>query len=310
MIQFRIFTGTANPPLATAIAAELGVPLAPCRIERFPDGELTAEVQESVRDHQVFLVQPTAPPVNDHLMELVALADACRRSAADRVIAVVPYFGYARADRRKGRRVPIMARAAADIIEASGIQHLVTLDLHSLQVEGFFHIPVESLTATPTLVDSLRDRVGPDTVIVAPDVGAAERATAFAERLGCDVAILPKRRLSGREVVMGEPIGEVQGRSCLIIDDMISTGGTILKGIEALRRAGARPDVRVVATHGVFTDGAREKLIAAGVAELLVTDSVATPPGEPAAVSRVSVAPLLATALRRIVAGESLRDLF
>jgi len=310
MDDFVVISGTANPPLARAIAAELGLSLAKCRIERFPDGEVTVEVEQSVRQRQVFLVQPTAPPVNDHLVELIALADACRRAAADWITAVVPYFGYARADRRKARRVPIMARAAANVIEASGIDHLVTLDLHSPQVEGFFEIPVESLTAVPTLVDAVRERVDPQTVIVSPDFGAVERANALARRLGCDIAIVPKRRVSGSEVEAGEPIGRVEGRPCLIVDDMISTGGTIVKAIETLQRAGARDGVRVVATHGVFAAGAQQRLFAAGVEELLVTDTLPAPADEAPDVRRISVAPLLATALRRLALGESLRDLF
>jgi ribose-phosphate pyrophosphokinase len=310
MEDFRVLAGTATPALAAAIAAELSVPLAGCRIERFPDGEISAELEESVRHHQIFIVQPTAPPVNDHLIELAAIADACRRAAAKRVVAVVPYFGYARGDRRKSRRTPIMARAAADLLEASGVQHLVTLDLHSPQVEGFFHIPVEGLTAIPLLAGALRDQVGPETVIVAPDLGAIERASALAERLGCSVAVLPKRRLSGTEVEVRQLIGDVADRPCLILDDMISTGGTILKAVEALHQAGARPQIRVVATHGVFAEGSRERLMASGIQEIVVTDSVAIPDTDPIGLRRLTVAPLLATALRRLADGDSLRDLY
>jgi ribose-phosphate pyrophosphokinase len=310
MEDFRVLAGTANPALAAAIAAELSVPLAGCRIERFPDGEISAELEESVRHHQIFIVQPTAPPVNDHLIELAAVADACRRAAAKGVVGVVPYFGYARGDRRKSRRTPIMARAAADLLEASGVQHLVTLDLHSPQVEGFFHIPVEGLTAIPILAVALRDQVVPETVIVAPDLGAIERASELAERLGCSVAVLPKRRLSGTEVEVRQLIGDVEDRPCLILDDMISTGGTILKAVEALHQAGARPQIRVAATHGVFAEGAREGLMASGLQEIVVTDSVAIPDGDVSGLRRLTIAPLLATALRRLAVGESLRDLF
>jgi ribose-phosphate pyrophosphokinase len=309
MERFVVLGGTANPALAEAIAGHLRVPVGRSRIERFPDGETAIEIEESVRDRHVFIVQPTSPPVNEHLMELAALADGCRRAAAERVTAVVPYFGYARADRRKGRRVPIMARAAADLLEACGIDHLVTLDLHSPQVEGFFRVPVENLTAVPVLVQALRERVRAETVIVSPDFGAVERASTFADRLGCAVAVLPKRRLSGSAVEVGMPIGEVAGRHCLILDDMISTGGTILKGLDALQKAGALPGVTVAATHGVFAEGALERLRAAGVADLLVTDSVAPAPREEG-VHRVSIAPVLGAALERIATGESLGDLF
>jgi ribose-phosphate pyrophosphokinase len=305
-----LLSGSANPALAEAIAGELGIASIGRTVERFPDGEVSVELEDSVRHRHVFLVQPTSPPVNDNLMELVALADACRRAAAKRVTAVVPYFGYARADRRKSRRVSIMGRAAADLLEASGVQHLVTLDLHSPQVEGFFRIPVENLTAIPTLAEAVRPHVNPDSVIVSPDLGAVERASALAERAGCRLAVVAKRRLSGREVEARRLIGNVEGRSCLILDDMISTGGTILTALEAIREAGARDDVRVAASHGVFAEGAREKLVKAGIRELLVTDSLAIPEGDDEGVRRVSVAPLLATALRRLALGESLRDLF
>lgn len=302
--------GTANRPLGEAVAAELKAPIAECRVERFPDGEISAQLDTSVRKRHVFILQPTAPPVNDHLMELVGLADACRRAAAERVTAVVPYFGYARGDRRGSRRVPVMGRAAADVLETSGIHHLVTIDLHSPQLEGFFRIPVENLTAIPTLAASLQDGLPSDTVIVSPDYGAVERVGMFAGRVGRPMAIIPKRRISGSEVEVGTPIGRVEGRDCLIVDDMISTGGTLVRAVEALREAGAKPQVRVAATHGVFSGGAVEKLLDSGISEILVTDSIAASPDEPPGVRRVSIAPLLAAALKRLTTGDSLRDLY
>jgi ribose-phosphate pyrophosphokinase len=310
METFTILNGTGNAPLGEAIAAALGVPLGRSLVERFPDGEIEVRLEESVRHRQVFVVQPTSPPVNDHLLELVAFGDACRRAGAARVVAVIPYFGYARADRRKGRLVPIMGRAVAEILEASGVQHVVTLDLHSPQVEGFFRIPVENLTAVPTLAEALRAAATPDTVVVSPDLGAVDRATAFAERLGLAVAILVKRRVSGREVVFRQLVGEVRGRPCLLFDDMISTGGTVVRAVEALREAGAGPGFRVVATHGLFAETAPARLADAGVDEVAVTDSVPFGTAVRPRLQRVSVAPLLATAVRRLVAGESLRDLF
>jgi ribose-phosphate pyrophosphokinase len=310
MEKFTVLAGTGNAPLAAAIAGELNVPLGRCNVERFPDGEIEVRLEESVRDREIFIVQPTSPPVNDHLIELVAFVDACRRGAAARVVAVVPYYGYARSDRRKGRRAPVMARAVAEMLETAGVQQLVTLDLHSPQVEGFFRVPVENLTAIPLLADALRDRISPETVVVSPDVGAVDRATAFGRRLGLPVAVLAKRRISGREVEVRQLIGEVRDRPCLLVDDMISTGGTIAKGVEVLREAGARPEFVVVATHGLFTEDSWEKLTGAGVEEIVVADTIAVREGDGSKVRRVSIAPLLAAAIRRLAAGESLRDLF
>ncbi|MQA90303.1 MAG: ribose-phosphate diphosphokinase [Gemmatimonas sp.] len=307
--EFVILSGSANRGLAEAVCAELHHPLGQCRTERFPDGEVGVEIEESVRGLQVFLIQPTSPPVNDHVVELMALADACRRASAKHVAAVIPYFGYARADRRKNRRIPIMARAVAELLEASGVDQIAALDLHSPQVEGFFQIPVETLTAMPTLAEALRPGLVNDPVIVAPDLGAAERAAALGEKLGCSVAVLAKRRLSGREVEIKSVIGQVEGRHCLIFDDMISTGGTILKAAEALFEAGCRPEIRVVATHAVFRGEVPRRFRAAGITEILVTDTIDNEAARQPGVSRVSVAPLLAEAVGRLVAGESLKDL-
>lgn len=310
MTDFTILAGTGNRPLAEAVAAELGVPLGGCAVERFPDGELEVRLDDSVRGGTIFVIQPTSPPVNEHLVELIAFADACRRGAASRIVAVAPYFGYARADRRKGRRVPVMARAVADMLEASGFHHLVTVDLHSAQVEGFFHIPVENLTAVPLLAESLRDRVPPETVLVSPDLGAVDRVTALGQRLGLPVAILAKRRISGREVEVRQLIGDVEGRPCVLVDDMISTGGTIASGVQVLKEAGALGPFRVAATHGLFTEGALEKLEAAGVGDVTVTDTIPPPATGGLSLQTLSIAPLLASAIRRIAEGESLRDLF
>ena len=229
-----LFSGTANPALATAVAAELGVRLRLSAATRFPDGETAVQIDEPVRGREVFLVQPTAPPVNDNLVELLAFADACRRAAAARITAVVPYFGYARGDKRHGRRQPITASLVARLIQAAGVDHIVTLDLHAEQIEGFFQIPVDNLTAVPTLCQALRGRLPEGVVIVSPDVGRVAMATEFADRLGSPVAVLHKRRTSGTETVITHVVGDVRGRPCLIIDDMISTGGTIARAVEAL----------------------------------------------------------------------------
>lgn len=307
---FAIFTGTANPALAAAIARELGVRLGRGEVERFPDGEVAVRLLEPVRRKEVFLVQPTAPPVDAHLVELLALADACRRAAAARITAIVPYFGYARADERHGRREPVTARMVADLLQAVGIDHLVTVDLHAPQIEGFFHAPVDSLTAVPTLCAALRDRLPPGVAVVSPDTGRVRMATEYAHRLGAPVIVLHKQRASGTETAVTHLVGEVRDRACLIIDDMISTGGTIAESVETLLAAGARPEITVAATHGLFVEGAREKVLHPGVHEVFVTDTVALRGKDWPRVRIISVAPLIAAALRRFLADGSISDLY
>src|SRR5882724_11767154 len=242
---FTIFAGTANAALAASIARQLGVGLGACGIERFPDGEVAVRLLEPVRRKEVFLVQPTSPPVNDNLVELLALADACRRAAAARITAIVPYFGYGRADKRHGRREPITGRVVADLLEAVGIAHVVTIDLHTPQVEGFFHAPVDTLTAVPTLCRALRDRLPPDLVVVSPDAGRVSLATHYAQCLRTPVIVLHKRRESGAQTAVTHVVGDVAGRACLIVDDIISTGGTVAASVTALLQAGARPEMIV-----------------------------------------------------------------
>ncbi len=310
MESYTILAGTANPRLAAAVARELGVALGACTVNRFPDGEVSVHLDQSVRGREVYIVQPTSPPVNDHLVELLAFADACRRAAAARVTAVVPYFGYARADKRQSRREPITASTVADVMQSAGIDHVVTIDVHTPQIEGFFRIPVDDLTAVPTLCAALHHRISGETVLVSPDLGGIRRATEYSHRLGVPVVVCYKRRTSGAEVEIAQLIGDVRDRSCLIVDDMISTGATIVESIKALLQAGAHPEFRVAATHGVFVDGARDRLAEAGVREVFVTDTLAMPETEWPELRVVSVAPLIAAALRRLSADESLSDLF
>ena len=304
-----LFAGTANRPLAAAIGNALGIALGDCTIERFPDGEVAVELEESVRGRDVFVVQPTAPPVNDHLGELLVFADACRRADAKRVTAIVPYFGYARSDKREGRRVPVTARAVADLMEAVGIDHVVTLDAHTPQLEGFFHVPIDNLSAVNLLCDALGSRLSTEAVIVSPDLGGVKRATQYGERLARPVAICVKRRTSGTAVAVSQVIGDVRDKRCVIVDDMITTGGTIAEAVSALRAQGAADISTVAATHGVLVPGAREKLCAAGVREVLVSDSIEVDVTAEPRLTRVTVAPLLAAVVRRLVSGESLRAL-
>jgi ribose-phosphate pyrophosphokinase len=307
--DFIVCSGTSNPALAAAVAAELGVRPAVRTATRFPDGEVEVRLDEPVRGREVILIQSTAPPVNDNLMELLTLVDACRRSAAARITAVVPYFGYARADKRRGRREPITASLVAQLVQAAGIDHLVTVDLHAAQIEGFFHIPVDSLTAVPMLRQAVRDRLPQGAVVVSPDTGRVAMAADYAQRLGCPVAILHKRRASGTETAVTHVVGQVRDRPCLIIDDMISTGGTIARAVEALLAAGARPEIFVAATHGLFVGEAWGALGHEAIREVFVTDSV-VPAQSDGRLHVVSIAPLIAAAIRRIFAGESLSDLY
>ncbi len=307
--RFIIFGGSASQELAAAIAAELGVSPGACTVERFPDGELSVRLDEPVRGREVFFVQSTSPPVNDHLIELLVFADACRRASATHLTAIIPYFGYARADKRHACREPITASMVAELLQTVGVSHVVTMDLHAPQIEGFFRIPVDSLTALPVLSQAISQRCPPDVVIVSPDVGRAKMAIAYAERLGTGVAVLHKRRASRTELEIRHLAGEVRDRSCVIVDDMISTGGTIVESVATLRRAGARPEIKVAATHGLFVDGARERLDETGVQEIIVTDTVPRPARPWPQLHVVSSAPLLAAAIRRFLAAGSLSDL-
>jgi ribose-phosphate pyrophosphokinase len=298
MTDFTIFSGSANRNLANAIVQLLQIPLGECAIERFPDGEISVCLGEPVRGREVFIVQPTSPPVNDHLVELLAIIDACRRSAARRITAIIPYFGYSRSDKRHGRREPIMASMAALLLEAVGADHVVSVDLHAAQIEGFFHVAVDTLSAVPVLSDALRRRLPDGAVIVSPDEGGVKMATYYAQQLGAAVAVVHKQRVSGAETRVLRVVGDVRDRPSVIIDDMISTGGTVAGSIDALLDAGARPEIYVVATHGLFLPGSREKLSHEAVREILITDTVAVEPWSRLAV--VPIAPPIAAAIRRL----------
>jgi ribose-phosphate pyrophosphokinase len=308
--NFSLVTGTANPALATEIALALDHRVSPCVVERFPDGEISVHLDEPVRGHPVFIVQSTSPPVTENLFQLLALVDACRRAAAGRVTAVVPYFGYARADKRHGRREPITASMVANLFQAVGLDHLVTLDLHAAQIEGFFHLPVDNLTAMPTLCDALKHRLPAGTIVISPDEGRVKMASDYAQRLGTDVAVLHKQRESGTETKIVKVIGDVRDRPCLIIDDMISTGGTVERAMAALLKSGARPDIRVAVTHGVLVEGARAALSHPALSEIYVTDTVPSHDQDWPQLKAISVAPLLAAAIQRLAARQSISDLF
>jgi ribose-phosphate pyrophosphokinase len=294
--------GTANPSLARAVARELDMPIAAADIGRFPDGEVRIRLDEPVRERDVVLLQPTAPPVNDNLMELLALADACRRASAERVIAVIPYFAYARSDRRDGRREPITASLVADLLECAGVDHVVLVDVHAPQLEGFFRIPVDHLSAVPALCDEIGPLLPAKTVVVSPDAGRVQMATEYARRLRKPLVLLHKRRESESETEVTHIVGDVRDQACLLIDDIISSGGTIAESARALHEAGAGRKFFVAATHGLLIGDACERMAASGVEHLFVTDSLAGP-GERCAVDGlrlhvVSIATAVAAAIR------------
>lgn len=301
MGAYTILSGTANPGLAAAIARALGARLGACDVARFPDGEVAVKLTEPVCRKDVFIVQPTAPPVDEHLVELLAMVDACRRAAAARITAVIPYFGYARMDKRHRSHEPITASMVATVLQAVGVDHIITVDLHAPQIEGFFHIPVDSLSAVPSMAAALRAELSPSTVVVSPDAGRVRMATEYAHALGLPVVVLHKQRESGTETRVTHLVGEVRDRPCLIIDDMIVTGGTLVEGVATLRAAGARPDIVIAATHGLLLEGIRDRLDQPEIRALFVSDSVMIPSAHWPQLHVVSLAPVLASAIRRLL---------
>ncbi len=308
-----LISGSANQALAQAVAERLGYPLLDRRIEQFPDGETYVRVGNSVRGRDAYIIQPTCAPVNDNLFELLLLLDTLRRASAGRLTAIIPYYGYARQDRKFIGREPISAKLVANLLAAAGASRIVAIDLHSPAIQGFFDIGMDHLTAIPLLADYLRRAVPRDSVIVSPDTGGVKRADLYARLLDLPIAILHKRRANAREVEMAAVIGDIRGKRPIIVDDIIATGGTIRQAVDTLVREGARPEVRVVATHGLFSGDAVAQLVHPAIAEIVVTDTV--PIAERAraglpALHIVSVAELLANAIHRLHSGLSLSALF
>lgn len=302
--QVKLFCGNANRPLAEAVARALGIPLGKATVERFPDGEVRVRLLESIRGDDVYLLQPTAPPVNDNLMELLVLADAVRRSSAGRINAVIPYFGYARQDKQTQGREPITARLVAGMLEHVGIHRVITVDLHAPQIQGFFYQPVDELSAVRLFAEYLENQhLTENAVVVSPDSGRAEQARRLSERLNLPLAILAKRRTGPRETQVSYVIGDVAGKRPLIIDDIISTGGTIRRGVEALVAAGAAPEVIVMASHAVLVGNARENLAHPAIREVVFTDTIALNPA--LGYTILPTAPLLAQAIRRVHTNQS-----
>lgn len=307
-----LFTGNANPELAQRIADHLGQPLGEAHVTRFSDGETRVEIHENIRGGDVFLIQSTCAPTNDHLMELLIMADACKRSSAGRITAVIPYFGYARQDRKVQSRAPITAKLVADLIQAAGIQRVLTMDLHAGQIQGFFDIPVDNLYAEPVLVDYLkRALAGESGVIVSPDAGGVERARAYGKHLDVPLAIIDKRRSKPNEAAVMHIIGDVQDKLAVVVDDMIDTAGTLTKGGGAVMEKGARR-LMAVATHPVLSGPAVERLKDSDFERVVVTDTIPLSADARASerIDVVSVAPLFAEAIRAIHEHASISRLF
>ncbi len=307
-----LLCGTANPELGRKIAEDVGVPLAPMEITRFADGEYDVKIGESVRGHDVFVIQPTCPPVNENYMELFVTLDALRRASAARINAVLPYYGYQRKEKKTRARDPISAKLMANFLQVAGAERMIVLDLHAEAIQGFFDIPVDALTASKILASHIRSRHGRQPlVIVSPDVGGTARARAIARLLECPLAIIDKRRPRDDDVEVLNVIGDVRDSRCVVVDDLISTASTLAGAATALRSGGA-VSVDVVSTHGVLSNGALRKIDEADVDEVVVTDSIPlSPEGQRnPKVSQVSVAPLIAEAIVRIHEGRSVSALF
>ncbi len=308
--ELKLFSGNANRSLADEIGQYLRVSIANADVDRFSDGEIFVQINENVRGADVFIIQPTCPPVNDNLMELLVMIDALKRASAGRITAVLPYYGYGRQDRKVQPRVPITAKLVADLLTAAGIDRVMALDLHAGQIQGFFNIPVDHLFAAPVIIDYLGKKDLQDPVIVSPDAGGVERARAIAKRLKAGLAIIDKRRDGPNVAVFMHLIGDVRGKDAVIIDDMIDTAGTLIQAVEALEREGAR---RIIAcgVHPVLSGPAVDRIRSSPLEELVITNSIPVPGQKRLArVTVLSVAPLLGEAIRRIHDEESVSTLF
>ncbi len=307
----KVFCGNANPALANEICQSLGIELGLSSVRSFSDGEIYLQILENVRGADVFVVQPTCPPVDRHLFELLMMIDALKRASAERITAVLPYYGYARQDRKDRPRVPISAKLIAGLLERAGANRILALDLHAAQIQGFFDIPVDHLFVTPVMIEYFEQLALPDRIVVSPDAGGVERARAFAKRLNAPLAIIDKRRLDVNVAEVMHIIGDVEGKHCLMVDDLIDTAGTLVKGAEALRNAGAL-SVRALATHGVLSGNAVERIEKSTLLEVVLSNSIPLRDDalRSAKIHSLSVAPLLARAIRSIHEGGSVSTLF
>ena len=308
-LELKIVTGTAHPQLVADICSYLGVPICDATVSTFPDGETFVKINENIRGRDVYIVQPTCPPTNQNLMELLILVDAARRSSAARVTAVIPFFGYARQDRKDQPRVPITAKLVANLLVAAGVQRMLTMDLHAQQLQGFFDIPVDHLYALPVMMNYLHTLGLGDLVVVSPDVGGVKMASAYADALNAGLAIVVKRRLSAIEIEAVAVIGDVEDKNVILVDDLTETAGTLVGAARILRDHGAR-DIYAGVSHAVLTDLAVERLRSSEINELITTDSVPVRTDIDSRVKVLSVAELLGEGIRRIHDDESVSSLF
>jgi len=305
----KIFTGTSNPPLAQSIAASVGTELGKCTVSAFPDGETFVKIEENVRGEDVFLVQATSPPTNHNLMEMFIMMDALRRASASRITAVLPFYGYARQDRKDQPRVPITAKLVANLLVAAGANRVLTMDLHAQQIQGFFDIPVDHLYAAPVMYEYLKSKKIPDLVVVSPDVGGLKMAHAYSQVLESGLAIVAKRRKNATEVESMAIIGEIRGKNVLMVDDLTETAGTLTTAASLLHKKGAKKLYACV-SHALLNDIGIERLRKSKIDELITTDTVLRPAIEGVKITTLSVAGLLGEAIKRINSNSSVTSLF
>ena len=305
----KVFSGTGHPVLADGICRNLGIPRSDVTVKSFPDGETFVKINENVRGSDLFIVQPTCPPTNHNLMELLIMVDAARRASADRITAVLPFYGYARQDRKDQPRVPITAKLVANLLVAAGVNRVLAIDLHAGQIQGFFDIPVDHLYAGPVIIKYLKEQgfSGDDVVVVSPDVGGIKMSYAFAKALGSDFAIVAKNRSSATEVQAHSLIGEVAGKRVILVDDMTETAGTLTAAARLLQERGAK-EIRAGVSHAIIGEMALERLAASPIKELICTDTV--PMAHGPNVTTLGIADMLGEAIRRIHDGESVTSLF
>jgi ribose-phosphate pyrophosphokinase len=307
MSGYKLISGTANPEFAQKVAEFLGKELAEVQVNRFSDGEINVNIIESVRGQDVFIIQPTCAPANDNLMELLIIVDALKRSSAGTINAVIPYFGYARQDRKAAPRVPISAKLVADMLEVAGVKRVITIDLHAAQIQGFFNIPVDHLVGASLFVEHIKNKNLPNPIIASPDVGGVARARTYAEKLGYDLVIVDKKREKANVSEVMNIIGDVEGKDVIILDDMVDTAGTLAKAADALKAKGAT-SVMACCTHGVLSGPAFERIEHSSLDELVVTDTI--PQKSHAKVTVLSAAEITAKAIGRIYTNESIQSIF
>ncbi|MBR3804783.1 MAG: ribose-phosphate pyrophosphokinase [Clostridia bacterium] len=308
--EIKLFSGNSNKALAEAIAKELRMELADAEVGRFSDGEINVHIGETVRGRDVFIIQSTCQPVNDNLMELLVMIDAVKRASAGRITAVIPYFGYARQDRKARPRDPITAKLVADLIQTAGADRILTMDLHALQIQGFFNIPVDHLVGGPLLFRYFQDKVDEDFVVVSPDVGSVTRARNVAAKLGCSMAIIDKRRPKANQLEVMNIIGDIKGKKCLMVDDMIDTAGTIVQGAEALYNNGAK-EIYACCSHAVFSGPAIERIKNSHITKLVVLDTVELPEEKKLdKIEVLSAAKLFALAIENVYQDKKMSDIY